>query len=282
MNRLLEIDSHCPKRSDDGQGLESTLLSATICPDPMPRDQPSQRVGPPDLSVVMPVYNEEGAIAEVVREWLDVLERLQVDYELRIYDDGSRDQTASILERLAEADPRIVLISHANRGHGPTILRGYREARSDWIFQTDSDGEMDVGVIRDLWELREEYDFLLGSRQGRKWTPARWLLTRFSRLSVRIFFGRGINDVNTPYRLMRRSCLRGFLGELPDDLFAPNVILSGLAVRSGLRIYETPVRWLTRRQGEASLIGFSAFRPAFRSLIQTASVALRASRSSLR
>lgn len=246
----------------------------------MPRGETSQRHGTPDLSVVMPVYNEEGAIAEVIREWLDELECLQVDYEFRIYDDGSSDRTPSILERLAEQEPRIVLISHANRGHGPTILRGYRAARGDWIFQTDSDGEMDVGVISDLWARREEYDFLLGSREGRRWSPARWLLTRLSRLSVRIFFGKGIRDVNTPYRLMRRHCLRELLSELPDDLFAPNVILSGLAVRSGLRIYETPVRWLQRRQGEASLIGFTVFRPAIRSLLQTVSAAVRTGRSS--
>ena len=269
-------------RPDRILGLQFAILTDSVRQDPVPPSEPSQGEGAPELSVVMPVYNEEGAIAEVVREWLHELESLRIDHELRIYDDGSRDRTSTILEALAATEPRITLIRQTNRGHGPTILRGYREARSAWIFQTDSDGEMDLSGLSGLWARRQEYDFLLGSRQGRSAPPARWLITRVSRWSVRVLYGKGIGDVNTPFRLMRRQCLQDLLRDLPDDLFAPNVILSGLAVRSGLRIYETPVRWLERRQGEASLVGLKAFRPAMRSIIQTASVARRARRSSNR
>jgi glycosyltransferase involved in cell wall biosynthesis len=230
----------------------------------------------PALTVVMPVYNEEDAVAGVVRAWAAELDRLGIDYELRVYDDGSRDRTPDVLETLQRELPRLLVTRHHNRGHGPTILRGYREARGDWVFQTDSDGEMEPGSFERLWRERDDYDFLLGTRAGRRSAPARWLVTRVSRLAVRTLFGRGVSDVNTPYRLMRRERLTPLLASLPDDLFAPNVVLSGLAVRHRLRIWETPVPHQGRRSGSGSLTSLrKVLQPAARSLRQTIAVARR-------
>jgi len=230
----------------------------------------------PALTVVMPVYNEEGAIAEVVRSWAGELDRLGIEYELRVYDDGSRDRTPEVLERLSGELPRLLVTRHTNRGHGPTILRGYREARGEWVFQTDSDGEMEPDSFGKLWERRQDHDFLFGIRAGRVWTPPRWIMTRVSRLAVRALFGRGVDDVNTPYRLMRRERLARLVADLPDDLFAPNVILSGLAVREGLRIWQTPVPHQGRRHGGGSLVSLRKLvKPASRSLRQTIDVARR-------
>ncbi len=161
----------------------------------------------PALTVVMPVYNEAAAIGDVVRAWAKELDRLGIDYEMRVYDDGSRDATATVLEELSHEVPRLLVTRHSNRGHGPTILRGYREARGEWVFQSDSDGEMEPDSFSLLWDRRADYDFLFGIRGGREWTPPRWVMTRASRLAVRMLFGKGVLDVNTPYRLMRRERL---------------------------------------------------------------------------
>ena len=85
----------------------------------------------PALTLVMPVYNEAAAIGGVVRSWAAELDRLGIDYEMRVYDDGSRDQSAAVLEQLSNEVPRLLVTRHSNRGHGPTILRGYREARGE-------------------------------------------------------------------------------------------------------------------------------------------------------
>jgi glycosyltransferase involved in cell wall biosynthesis len=234
----------------------------------------------PALTLVMPVYNEATAIGGVVRSWAAELDRLGIDYEMRVYDDGSRDQSAGVLEQLSNEIPRLLVTRHSNRGHGPTILRGYREARGEWVFQTDSDGEMEPDSFSRLWDKRADYDFLLGIRGGRVWTPPRWVMTRGSRLAVRLLFGKGIADVNTPYRLMRRARLAELIAGLPDDLFAPNVILSGLAVRRGLRLYETEVPHQGRRTGKASLTGVRKLvKPAMRSLRQTVAIARAAERA---
>src|SRR5579864_1481069 len=106
------------------------------------------------LSVVIPVYNEAGAVGPVIRAWVEELDRLHVSYEFLVYDDGSRDDTADVLKLLAATEPRLSVKSHANQGHGPTILAGYREAVGDWVFQVDSDDEMSPASFAELWSHR--------------------------------------------------------------------------------------------------------------------------------
>jgi glycosyltransferase involved in cell wall biosynthesis len=228
------------------------------------------------LSVVMPVYNERDAIGQVLDIWSATLQGLGVSYELLVYDDGSTDGTTEVLSAAAGTTPHLRVVRHENVGHGPTILRGYRAARGRWIFQTDSDGETDAGAFTELWTRREQYDFLLATRVGRSAPFTRRAVTNVCRQAVACAFGPGIADVNVPFRLMRASELKRLLTLLPDDTFAPNVILSGLAVRRRLRIFQTPVRHINRRSGRSSLGNFSILRPAARALGQTIAIAWRA------
>ena len=224
----------------------------------------------PELSVVMPVYNEEAAIEGVVTEWVTELDRLGIDYELRLYDDGSRDRTGPILEQLATATPRVVAQSHANRGHGPTILRGYGEALGVWVFQTDSDGEMPAAGFETLWKQRHAHDLLVGSRAGRKLSFGRFLLTFGSRAIVAMAFGRGVQDVNAPFRLMRGTWLREtVLPHIPASTAVPNIAVCGLAARHRARIVELGVPYTPRRQGRSSINLGRAARLAWRGVVET-------------
>jgi glycosyltransferase involved in cell wall biosynthesis len=233
----------------------------------------------PALTVVMPVYNEASSIEPVLREWIRELDRLRIDYRLAVYDDGSADETPRILERIVRDESRVTKTSQTNRGHGPTILRGYREAEGEWILQIDSDGELPAHGFEDLWSHRNEHDFLLASRHDRRASLARRAVTLGSRLTVWVLFGPGIRDVNSPYRLMRRSRLAPLLAQLPPEPFAPNVLLSALAVRAGLRIYEGSVSHHRRRSGRGSLTSRRLWAGAWRSFTQTVGTAVRARRT---
>jgi dolichol-phosphate mannosyltransferase len=230
----------------------------------------------PELSIVMPVYNEGAVIADVVTAWTQELERLGIDHEFRLYDDGSRDETGHILERLAAQLRGLVVTRKANSGHGPTILRGYREACGEWVFQVDSDDEMGPEHFASLWAYRNDFDLLIGRRQHRESPLARRLITTMSRATVWTLFGHAVTDVNAPYRLIRRSSLATLLTMIPDDTFAPNVIISGLAARSGLRVHEVWVPHRGRRTGTVSIVKWRLWKAAARAFGQTVSVALRA------
>lgn len=222
----------------------------------------------------MPVHNEAGVIADVVTEWISELDALALDYEILVYDDGSTDDTTQILDRLRQSRPRLVVRRHANRGHGATVLRGYREARGEWILQVDGDGEIPAASFPALWERRRSYDLVLGVRTGRRSSPDRRLVSWMAPVLVWLLFRQRLHDVNTPFRLMRRAAFEPIVAALPDRCVAPNVALCGLAARAKLRTAETPVRHQGRRAGRTSLRGLRVWRLAVRAALQTGALAL--------
>lgn len=97
----------------------------------------------------------------------------------------------------------------------------------------------------------------------------RKIVSFVSRLCVRLFYGKSVWDVNTPYRLMRTSAFADFYSAIPPATFAPNVILSGLAARNGLRALEIRVPQHDRMTGEVSIRKWKLLRCAAKSFLQT-------------
>ena len=169
------------------------------------------------LCVVIPVYNEQDVIAAVLEKWDSMLKSLAIDYEIRPYNDGSKDNSLSVMRDVAARIGNAITVKDkTNGGHGHTILVGYREATEDgfdWVFQVDSDDEMGPEKFSELWARKDDYDFLVGRREGRIQTLSRKAISFVSRLCVRLFYGKSIWDVNTPYRLMRVSAFKEFFDE---------------------------------------------------------------------
>ncbi len=231
----------------------------------------AEAAGRLDLCAVMPVYNEEEIVGSVAESWLEVLDELGINYELVAIVDGATDASEQVLRAVAERHPRLVVDAKPNSGHGPTILRGYRRGAvtAEWVFQTDSDDEMPAASFGELWELRHDVDAVIGIRSNRNQSAGRRAITRAARLTARAAFGCRLADVNCPYRLMRSSALASLLAPIPDDTFAPNVVLSGMLARSGARLAEVPVPHHDRTTGVVSILGWRALRAALRSFGQT-------------
>lgn len=245
-----------------------------------PTPAPLHRITPPELIVVMPVYNEAEVVESVVHEWLDMLDRLAVSYRLHLCNDGSTDETASIVDQLSH--PSLEIHHARNRGHGPTILRAYKVAasRSSWIFQCDSDGEIPASAFPEFWRTREKADFVLGFRQHRTSPPSRRMITTVLRQLIRILFGGRLRDSNCPYRLMRSEAFRPLFDQLPEDSFAPNVLISGFGILDRLRIRELPVPHHPRQTGVCSIRKLSLLRAALVSARQTVAFRIRYKRVS--
>jgi dolichol-phosphate mannosyltransferase len=233
-----------------------------------------------DLSVVVPVYNEAGSIETLVRDFERELVPLLDSVEVIVVDDASTDETPQILARLAAERPWLD-VQHAERngGHGASVMRGLRRASAEWIFQIDSDGQFVVAEFPLLWERRSDADLVLGVRAERHDPTHRLLLTRVVRLAASLLAGRRIRDVNTPFRLLRRSLWSELEPQIAPDTLAPNILVTlGAAVR-GRRMVSVPVTHLARERGTSTLRALRLVRFSLRGLGQLVAFRYRLARS---
>ncbi|MDD2458209.1 MAG: glycosyltransferase family 2 protein [Eubacteriales bacterium] len=223
------------------------------------------------LYMVLPAYNEEATIAAVAREWHAVLvQQGGPDSRLMILDDGSKDQTAAILQGLQNELPQLLVITKPNSGHGSTIRMGYAlalEQGADYIFQTDSDGQTEPGEFACLWREREHFAALIGHRVHRGDGPARVLVAFVLRTLILLLFGVSVTDANTPFRLIRRDALSTCLKQIPEGFFLTNALMSVLLARHQLPVRYVPITFHPRQAGKNSIrlskivpIGWRALR----------------------
>lgn len=210
------------------------------------------------LYMIIPAYNESANIAQLVDDWYPVIEAHDGGGKSRmvIIDDGSKDDTFAILEKLAESRPLLKPITKPNSGHGATILHGYKYAISegaDYIFQTDSDGQTKASEFEDFWKRRRRYDMVIGWRRSREDGASRVFVTNVLRLVVRLVFGVKVRDANTPYRLMKRETLEKYISIIPDDYFLTNVVISVIFKKKNLAVRYLPITFRPRQGGVNSI-----------------------------
>lgn len=228
-----------------------------------------------ELIIVIPIYNEEAIIQTVIKDWVMTLRNLKIDFELRAYNDGSKDETLSKLRAMVHIYPELTVVDKPNSGHGPTILKGYRDANAIYVFQVDSDNEMKAKYFEALWRERANYDFIIGRRAFNFKVPIpRKIVSFMAKKAVHFFYGRGISDVNVPYRLMNKAKFSEIFEAIPIDTFAPNVIISGMAIRKKLKIKDHFVPTDFRATGAVSIQRMKLLRVAIMSFRETVSFAL--------
>lgn len=211
-----------------------------------------------NLFIIMPAYNEEENIRQVIDDWYPIVEahNPQGGSRLVIIDDGSRDGTYSIMKEYAKKRPLLVPITKENGGHGATVLYGYHyalEHGADYVFQTDSDGQTLPSEFEAFWKRRRQYDLVIGWRKERGDGVSRIFTTKVLRLVVRLCFGVWVKDVNTPYRLMEAKLLKENLKLIPKDFNLSNVVLTVIYAKKGQRMKYIPITFRPRQGGVNSL-----------------------------
>ena len=224
------------------------------------------------LYIVIPAYNEEANIGDVIESWYPIIEKHNGGGQSRlvIIDDGSRDRTLEIMQEAAKTRPLLVPLTKENKGHGATVLYGYKYALregADFIFQTDSDGQTLPEEFEPFWERRNEYDLIAGWRRGRQDGFSRKVITSVLRGTVKFTFGLDLRDVNVPYRLMKAETLRKWIGLVPPDFNLTNIAVMAIFGKVGARILSIPVTFRPRQGGKSTVnvrkiggIGIQALR----------------------
>ena len=208
------------------------------------------------LYIVIPAYNEQDNIDEVVKDWYPVVEKTGPDSRLVIIDDGRKDATYEKLLALAKDRPQMEPVHKENGGHGATVLFGYNyaiEKGADYIFQTDSDGQTLPSEFDEFWNLREEHDMVIGHRKGRQDGFSRVFVTKVLKAVCLICFHVNVQDANTPFRLMKAESLKKEITYIPKDYNLANVIVSVLFIKKGYKVKYLPITFRPRQGGVNSI-----------------------------
>lgn len=210
------------------------------------------------LYIVMPAYNEETNIEAVVENWYPKIMRNGVNEGSKfvLADNGSTDRTHEILGNLQKKYPNIEILSQTKKGHGEKLMALYAYAinkGADYIFQTDSDGQTNASEFDLFWQLRDQYDAILGFRPERGDGKIRAMVEKILCFILRICFGIRVPDANAPFRLMKASLVQKYLSKLPADYNLPNVMLTTYFVYFHENIKFHRISFQPRQHGKNSI-----------------------------
>jgi glycosyltransferase involved in cell wall biosynthesis len=206
----------------------------------------------PEVSIVIPAYNEAGRLPQSLARIYAHLQRAPYLAEVIVVDDGSTDETAHCVARLASHYPGLVLLRNpSNRGKGSSVKRGVLESRGDYVLFTDADLSTPIAEFdRFLPLLREGWDVVLGSRALDPRLLERrqpWLRHQAGQLFhwlVRELAGLPFRDTQCGFKAFRRAAALELFRRQRVERFGFDVELLWLAEHLRLRCREVGVRWL--------------------------------------
>lgn len=222
-----------------------------------------------NISVFFPVFNEEGNVASTIKRAVDVLEQLRLQYEIIVVNDGSTDNTASIVEKLVKKNNRIRLINHQkNLGYGEALKSGFYNAKYDVIVYTDGDGQFDFSEVSKFIEKLPTNDLLIGYRIKRRDPLFRILFKQGWQLSLFAFFRMTLKDVDCGFKMIKKSALEK-MPKLQSSRGAMiNAELVIKAKRAGLKIGQVGVNHYPRLSGKPTGASFKVILKSYLDLVK--------------
>jgi len=202
----------------------------------------------PKLDIAMPVHNEGKSIEKTLLEWYDEL-RPHVDVRFIIAEDGSKDNTKSVLKKLEGRLPILLDMVDARRGYGGAMTAALRASSSPYVLTSDSDGQSDPKDFWRVWSMRESFDLVVGWRVNRADALSRKVMSKSFGLWHKLLFGTRLHDPSCNIMLMKRSVI---------DRLVPKVgLLSegfqwefvARALKAEIKIGEVPINHRLRASG---------------------------------
>jgi len=196
----------------------------------------------PEITVVIPSYNEEGAVGCVIAGAREALSAAAVKFEIIAVDDGSADGTAAA----AEAAGARVIRHPLNRGYGRSLLSGIEAAAHDWVLIIDADGSYPPAEIAKLLAHIPAFDMVVGARQGPLfWGSYSKAFMRWTYLALaRFVAGEHIPDANSGLRIFRKSAISDMPSICFGYSFTTTMTLSFL--KAGRFVKFTPIAFVER------------------------------------
>jgi len=218
---------------------------------------------PIDISVVVPVYNEEENLPVLIPQIAEVLKPLGKTYEMIFVDDGSKDQSRRLLKEMASQYPQIRILGFKkNCGETAAGAAGIKEARGGIVITIDADLQNDPKDIPRMLDYLKEYDMVTGWRQKREDS---WVKRITSRIANRIrnrLSGEEIQDSGCTFRAYKRECLQEIKLYKGMHRFIPTLVKM-----EGYRVIEIPIAHHPRQFGVSKYTTWNRIWRAFVDLL---------------
>jgi len=204
------------------------------------------------FSIVIPLFNEEENVLPLVQSIFREVGADSAFSELLLVDDGSRDETAELVQQRIAVEPRIRLVKHErNRGLGAAIRTGVRHAKGDLVLYTDADLPFDFALIPELIALAGNETVVIGCRLNRGEGARRWVLTKSYNLLIRTLFGLKVRDVNFACKILPKALAQAADLQSEGSFIDAELLLE--ARRYDLEIVEFPMTYYPRTRGLSTL-----------------------------
>lgn len=220
---------------------------------------------PFSLTIFFPCYNEEANVERVTRAAVAAGKKIADDLEVIIVNDGSRDKTQEIADRLAAEIPEVRAVhNNPNRGYGGALQRGFREATKNWIFYTDGDGQFDFEEMAGVKPLLEQYDIASCYRIARADSLMRKLNALAWTTLVNMLFRIRLRDIDCAFKFYPKPFIDAIEMHSTGALIDTEMLAK--ARNLGLSIGQTGVHHYPRTAGQQTGANFKVILRAFREL----------------
>ncbi|TWU35013.1 glycosyltransferase family 2 protein [Novipirellula artificiosorum] len=204
------------------------------------------------ISLILPAWNESEVIERAIAEADAALRPLSVDYEIIVVDDGSTDQTASLVAQAAIRNPAVRLVRHnPNQGYGAAIRSGFAAAQKNLVVFTDADCQFDLTELDRFVLLSKRYDIVCGYRIDRKDSALRCFYSQVYNLLVRILLRTDVRDVDCALKMFHRNVVKKLT--ISGNGFLVNSEILTSAKQQGYRVVEVGVSHRPRIDGTSTV-----------------------------
>ena len=233
----------------------------------MLKDRPTRT--PLSITVFFPCYNEEANVEQTTNAALKTLRRLSDDFEVIIVNDGSRDGTREIADRLAREHAEVRAIHNpTNYGYGGALQEGFRAATRTWVFYTDGDGQFSFDELDTVLPLLDQFDIVSAYRLNRHDPLIRKLNAFGWTTLVNFVLGLRLRDIDCAFKVYPRRLFNEIDMKSTGALIDAEILAR--AARIGYKIGQTGVHHFPRTAGEQSGANLRVILRAFKELLALA------------
>ncbi|MDD5434794.1 MAG: glycosyltransferase family 2 protein [Nitrospira sp.] len=219
----------------------------------------------PSISLVFPAYNEEENIVQAVKQAQRVLSKIASPWEIIVVNDGSKDRTREIIEKLSRNDSHVRPIHHpTNFGYGAALKSGISAAKYDFVFFCDSDLQFDLKELPTFLRLIKGNDIVIGYRAKRQDPFHRKANAWGWKMLIRLVLGLKVRDIDCAFKLFSREVFETIKIDAVGAMVNTDILVQ--SQRYGFKIKQHPVTHYPRLNGTQTGANIKVILKAFREL----------------